>query len=150
MPKDNICKHCRAVNSHFSFQCSLVRKPIQPKIGDIVGNKRVVKVQPSWENKPLITKKQKAIPVFSEKHKKKLAEYRILRDQFMKEHPMCQASLICCTGLSSDLHHKAGRVGKLLTDTRYFMAVCRSCHSWIETHTQEAKDLEFSLSRTDK
>lgn len=28
MKKDNICRHCKAVNKHFSFQCQSQRKPI--------------------------------------------------------------------------------------------------------------------------
>jgi hypothetical protein len=41
--KDNVCKHCGAVNQHFSFQCPVVRKPIKKsptKIGDYTIAKR--------------------------------------------------------------------------------------------------------------
>lgn len=31
MPKPTICKHCSAVNQHFSFQCASQRKPIKSK-----------------------------------------------------------------------------------------------------------------------
>lgn len=27
--KPTVCKHCKAINSHYSFQCSLIRKPIK-------------------------------------------------------------------------------------------------------------------------
>jgi hypothetical protein len=40
-----------------------------------------------------------------------------------------------------------GRIGNLLTDTSHFLAVCRQCHSWIEEHPTEAKELGFSKSR---
>jgi len=148
--KANKCKHCAAVDKHFSFQCHTQRKPIQPKVGDEFGSMRAVKIQPSWENKPLVTKKQKAIPVFSEKHKKLLAEYRIVRDQYMRGHTLCDARLYGCSNYATDLHHKCGRTGKLLTDVRYFMAVCRSCHNAIEREPEMAKEKGFSLTRTDK
>lgn len=58
----------------------------------------------------------------------------------------------------SDIHHKKGRQGyadedyrrqgiTLLIDARYFLAVSRTGHQWIETHPQEAKSLGYTLSR---
>jgi hypothetical protein len=40
-----------------------------------------------------------------------------------------------------------GRIGNLLTDPKYFLAVCRQCHNWIEEHPKEAKELGYSVSR---
>jgi hypothetical protein len=40
-----------------------------------------------------------------------------------------------------------GRIGNLLTDETKFLAVCRACHDWIETHPKEAKELGYSISR---
>jgi hypothetical protein len=64
--------------------------------------------------------------------------YRPIRDRYMDEHPVCEVKG-CCKP-SVDLHHKARRTGyadeesinkgfKLLWDTRYFMAICRSHHT---------------------
>lgn len=92
-------------------------------------------------------KKQKPIPKVSQKQVERLAQYRKVRDHFMKEHPNCQARLQGCTIKSTDCHHSRGKVGDLLTDNRYFKALCRSCHSYIETHPFNAKEMGFSLSR---
>lgn len=92
-------------------------------------------------------KKQKPIPKVSQKQVERLAKYRKVRDQFMKEHPNCQARLDGCTIKATDTHHAKGKVGDLLTDKRYFKALCRSCHNYVETHPEEAKKLELSANR---
>lgn len=38
-----------------------------------------------------------------------------------------------------DIHHMRGRLGKLLTDERYFMAVCRKAHLWIHDNIELAR-----------
>lgn len=91
--------------------------------------------------------KPKAIPKVSEKQLQRLAKYRKVRDQFMKDHPQCQARLKGCTIKATDIHHARGKVGDLLTDKRYFKALCRDCHSYLEVHPNEAKEKGFSLSR---
>ena len=46
-----------------------------------------------------------------------------------------------------DIHHKKGRDGDLLLDERYWLAVSRKGHIWIELHPIEAKEKGYSLSR---
>jgi hypothetical protein len=75
------------------------------------------------------------------------AAYSILREQYMKHHPHCEAHLAGCAINACDIHHKKGRVGALFLDDTEFLAVCRTCHGWIETHPKEAKLLNFSKSR---
>lgn len=94
-----------------------------------------------------INTKHKPIPKVSAKQMKRLAEYRKVRDEFMKLHPTCQAKLSGCTIKASDLHHSKGRTGDLLTDKRYFKALCRKCHGYVETHPEQAKELGLSDSR---
>lgn len=55
--------------------------------------------------------------------------YKIIRKEYLLAHPVCE---FCSDERSSDIHHKRGRLGPLLTDTRYFMAVGRLCHGAIE------------------
>lgn len=71
-------------------------------------------------------KKPKPIPKVSAKMKEALKEYREKRDKYMAEHPVCEVK--DCFKPSNNLHHKAGRIGPLLTDERYFMACCETCH----------------------
>jgi hypothetical protein len=75
------------------------------------------------------------------------AAYSILREQFLKRKPHCEAHLPGCAINATDVHHKKGRTGTLFLDDTEFLAVCRTCHTWIETHPKEAKLLDFSKSR---
>jgi hypothetical protein len=75
------------------------------------------------------------------------AAYTILREQFLKRKPHCEAHLPGCAINATDVHHKKGRTGTLFLDDTEFLAVCRTCHSWIEEHPKEAKLLDFSKSR---
>lgn len=82
-------------------------------------------------------KKAKKIKQISDKQKKRLEEYEKARDEYMAAHEVCEVR--GCYNLANDLHHKAGRVGSLLSDKKYFMAVCRGCHENIHEHPKEAE-----------
>ena len=91
---------------------------------------------------------KKPINPISESLKESNKIYKVEKAEYMKEHPICEAGVICKnTAKSEDIHHKKGRLGKLLTDKRYFLAVCRRDHDWIELNPKEAKKLGFSLNR---
>jgi hypothetical protein len=49
--------------------------------------------------------------------------------------------------MATQIHHKRGRVGSLLTDQRYFMAVCNDGHHWIHTNTGASYERGFMLFR---
>lgn len=102
------------------------------------------------KSSPISKPKQKAIKPFSDKQKSRLKEYRKVRDAYMKIHTVCEARLENCTYQSTDIHHQFGRIGDLLVDSNYFLALCRSCHTYIETHSEIAYRLGFSLKRLDK
>lgn len=82
----------------------------------------------------------------SSKMAKKLAEYRIVRDEFLKINTTCWN----CGSSPTECHHGAGRVGNLLTDVRYFVALCRGCHREAERSPEWAKENGFSFTRLDK
>lgn len=71
-------------------------------------------------------KKSKSIKLISDKKLEELAIYRPLRDKYLAEHPICEVK--GCGRKTTNLHHKKGRIGKLLFDTEYFMACCELCH----------------------
>lgn len=100
-----------------------------------------------WKSKPKkqIQKPTKQIAKFSKKHLTSLREYRKVRDVYLKENPICQFPN--CNQIASDLHHGAGRVGRFLTDTKYFKGLCRPHHQLIETSPDLAKSLGLSFSR---
>jgi hypothetical protein len=88
--------------------------------------------------KPIKPKADKQVPL------DKL--YSVMRIKFLEAHPGCQARLKDCTLKSTDVHHKKGR-GLHYLDKPTWLSVCRSCHTWIELHPIEAKELNFSLNR---
>jgi len=91
--------------------------------------------------------KPKSISPVSTKRRGEMDEYARLRDAFLTAKPRCEAKLVGCTGVSTEIHHKAGRVGDKYLRIGTWLAVCRNCHTWIEINPAEAKELGFSESR---
>ena len=48
---------------------------------------------------------------------------------------------------TTDCHHMRGRTGKLFLDTKYWLAVSREGHMYIEENPEWAKEHGFSLDR---
>jgi hypothetical protein len=94
-----------------------------------------------------VAKKQSFISPRSSKKEKLDAAYSVLRVVFLKQHPNCKCNLPGCTGVATQVHHMAGRVGELYLDTTKWLPVCHHCHHWVELHPEEAKELGFSLNR---
>lgn len=84
---------------------------------------------------------------YSKKRQKLNREYSKLAKAFKEAHPICQAQTIYCEGVTSDVHHKKGKVGKNYLDESTWLAVCRQCHYWIEKNPKWAKEKGFSQSR---
>lgn len=95
--------------------------------------------------KPL-SKTQTKIKKVSTKLSKELRRYSALREQYLRQHPICQAKVKCRGKLATDIHHMKGR-GKYLLDTTKFLSVCRDCHDWITEFSNEAIELGLSESR---
>lgn len=87
--------------------------------------------------------KRKPIRKVSKKTSKKLVEYSRLKKQFIvgKICPIYPELKVV------DVHHKCGRSGDLLLDTRFWLAVSRKGHIWIELHPKEAREKGYSLPR---
>lgn len=62
----------------------------------------------------------------SAKRKANSAEYYRLRDIYLSEHPTCEVDR--CAKQGTDIHHKAGRIGKNYLDVSRWMACCRYHH----------------------
>lgn len=82
--------------------------------------------------------KRTALRRVSKKRALQLRAYAIMRPIFLANHPFCEADPTCL-GRSVEIHHIRGRSGDLLTDERYLIAICRSCHDWIHSHPNEAR-----------
>lgn len=51
---------------------------------------------------------------------------------------------------TTEVHHKRGRIGALLLDQRFWLAVSRKGHQRIENEPEWAKEMGFSQSRLEK
>lgn len=79
-------------------------------------------------------------------------EYRAISKKYLALHPFCE--LFCVVEgrrtPSDQVHHCAGREGRLLCDTRFFRAACSGCHPRRvhETEVACAKELGFLFEAT--
>jgi hypothetical protein len=94
--------------------------------------------------KPIVSK-QKPIPKISSKKAKLDKVYSVLREQFIKQHPVCQAKLNGCTLSATDIHHKYSGKNRsqYYLDSTTWMAICRNCHRWIHDNPKSAKELDY-------
>lgn len=97
------------------------------------------------EEKPK-KKPQKKIQPKSKKQIELDKIYSQLRMRFLERKPLCEAALQGCTHSATDVHHKKGR-GRWYLVVSSWMAVCRTCHEWIETHPIEATEKGFRESK---
>ena len=85
------------------------------------------------------------IPKVSDKRKVENAKYLVLRIEFLgkPENQKCPI-----TGKpTTDVHHSKGRIGSLLLDTRYWIALSREGHKQVEENPGWAKENGYSLNR---
>ena len=94
--------------------------------------------------KPIVSKK-KYIRLVSKKQKERLVGYNMLRESYLLKTPICER---CKVASATEIHHPKGRDGNNLFD--YMLAVCRTCHIWIENNPIEAKEQGFSHTRLSK
>ncbi len=94
--------------------------------------------------KPKETKKY-VIPKVSDKRKTENLKYSVLRTEFLgkKENQICPITKQPTT----DIHHKKGRVGSLFLDTKYWIALSREGHKFVEENPEWAKENGYSLNR---
>jgi hypothetical protein len=90
--------------------------------------------------------KPKSIPPVSKKMRETVDQYTKIRTAYLVVNPSCKARLVGCTSVATDVHHKAGR-GENHLRIATWLPVCRTCHTWIELHPKEAKELGLSENR---
>jgi hypothetical protein len=96
----------------------------------------------------LAVKEEKKKKPISIKSVKRMAEERLYlkkKKEYLTAHIRCEVK--GCNRVSEDVHHKKGRVGKLLYDEKYFMAVCRLHHTEIEINPDWAIKNGYSVKR---
>jgi hypothetical protein len=105
-------------------------------------------IQRQQQKLGLAVKEEKKKKPISVKSVKRLAEEKLYlkkKKEYLTAHIRCEVK--GCNRVSEDCHHKRGRVGKLLYDEKYFMAVCREHHTEIENHPELAIKNGYSLKR---
>lgn len=87
----------------------------------------------------------KKIAKRSKKGQKEDRQYTIKRLRFLAQ-PGNQRCPV--TGqMATEIHHMKGRVGDLLLDQKYWLAVSREGHRKIEENPDWAKEMGYSISR---
>lgn len=91
--------------------------------------------------------KPKSIPPVSKKRKVEMDEYSKKRALFLIANPRCQAKLVGCTGVATDVHHCfSGKYrDKYYLNMSTWKAVCRACHSYIHDHLTAEEAIELGL-----
>lgn len=75
-------------------------------------------------------------------------EYVRVATAYLERRPYCEAMVGHMRIVkSTEIHHKRGRVGKLLTDDTNFLGCCSDCHKWIEENRLAAQERGFSFFR---
>ncbi len=83
-----------------------------------------------------------------EVRKEQEKEYLKKKKAYLAIHKTCEVE--DCKKAATDLHHKKTRIGNMLTDEKYFMAVCRKCHTKITTNSKWAIQQGYSISKFSK
>jgi hypothetical protein len=92
---------------------------------------------------------EKRSDVKSEAQKREDRLYSLLKPQWHKDHPYCEA--LCrdhglLTPSMNYPHHIRGR-GKLQNEVRFWMAICRPCYDFIENKRAVARCRGWLASR---
>lgn len=104
--------------------------------------------QRAWEDKKGKTKKTNVLAKVSGKRAAQLRKYVVLKKEWIAEHPFCfPCKEIGMKTKATDVHHMKGRQGGLLTDTEFWLPVCRSCHRRITDDSKWAIEQGYSLKR---
>lgn len=92
-------------------------------------------------------KKNQPIKKQSDKRKKENQTYLNKRKEFLllPENKYCKAAKVLFNEIhqATEIHHLAGRKGKLLNYIPYWLPVCRKSHNWI--HDNPDKSYELGL-----
>jgi len=80
----------------------------------------------------------------SKKRAKQNREYEKVRDEYLYHHNICER----CGGIATEIHHRKSRTGSYLTNTEFFMAVCRPCHLYVEEHSKESYEKGWKILRS--
>lgn len=96
------------------------------------------------EKRMAFLKPKKKIRRFTSKREALKRIYAIRRRDFLIEHPWCAWGLKQNPPVrirSEEIHHTRGRIGRLLTEEKYWLAVSAAGHDWIHNNMDAARRL---------
>jgi hypothetical protein len=124
--------------------------PVQPLIGGMCKNHywEDNRAKNALKNAGKPKAQPKPINKLSKKRQVEELRYKVLRIEFLgkKENQICPIT----KEKTTDIHHKKGRIGDLLLDTRYWVALSRRGHKFVEENPEWARKNGFSLNRLSK
>lgn len=82
-----------------------------------------------------------------DKLKKDLDAYTEAKRVYLQKNPRCA---VYPSQRATDVHHMAGRTGKMLMEQKYWLPVCRTAHVKITNDSKWARDNGYTLTRTTK
>lgn len=89
-------------------------------------------------------KTRKPIRKFTSKREAMKRQYAKLRLDFLINNPWCAWGLKQKPPIrirSEEIHHVRGRIGRLLNDQRFWLAVSTAGHNWIHNNMDAARGL---------
>lgn len=90
--------------------------------------------------------KRRYIRKVSEKRQTENEIYKVLRKDFLKDHPNCECGQDGCKDKATEIHHSKGR-GRYFLVVETWRAVSRRHHRWAEMNPMAAKQSGASQSR---
>lgn len=90
-------------------------------------------------------KPRKPIAKVSARQKERLKEYAKVKRKFLRDNPTCMAP--DCERPADSLHHKRGRAQRLLTDQRFFAALCKHHHDLVHQRMDWARSVGLLCQR---
>lgn len=84
--------------------------------------------------------RRKRIRAVSPNQRRKLAHYAQVKTAFLAAAKRCDCCLRDVDKCGPvHVHHRRGRIGRLLCATEYWAAVCQHCHEWIHANPKGAQ-----------
>lgn len=118
-----------------------------------------MKRTPLKRKTPLRASAEKAIKVtwsrlkpVSKKRSAQLREYAKKRKAFLEKRDFCDLCVIKHAGdehpinRATEVHHRAKRRQDMLNDERFWMALCRPCHRYLEDNKGWARERAYLLN----
>lgn len=140
----NVFIQHKTTDKYCSFQCAKDNAPkarIYPPIKKVSDKRKAESYLYTKKRKIFLAKPEnKYCPVA-----KAVYEGKINPDEFEDSELIFQYEGYF---LATEVHHKAGRIGKLLNYVPYWLAVSRNGHEWINANPKKALALGFNLPRT--